>query len=162
MSAKSITLLPGFGVEGDAHAGKTVMHRSRVRVDPAQPNLRQVHLIHLELLDELIAKGFRVRPGAMGENITTSGLDLLSLSRGARLAIGDEAILEVTGLRSPCGQLNGYQEGLMAAVLGRDESGKLVQKAGIMAIVLRGGVVKAGDTIELVLPREPRQSLEPV
>ncbi len=158
----SIRLVAGLGVEGDAHAGETVKHRSRVARDPSQPNLRQVHLIHAELFDELAAKGFAVAPGALGENVTTSGVDLLALPRGTQLRIGDEAVVEVTGLRNPCAQIDGLQQGLMAAVLDRDEQGNLVRKAGIMGIVVSGGEVRAGDAIRVELPAGERVPLEPV
>jgi MOSC domain-containing protein YiiM len=157
-----ITLLQGLGVEGDAHAGVTVKHRSRVKVDPTQPNLRQVHLIHGELLDELVAGGFTVSAGTLGENITTRGVDLLSLPRGALLHIGDDAVLEVTGLRNPCAQLDAYEKGLTAATLGRDAAGELVRKAGIMAVVRTGGCVTSGDSIRLVLPPPHHEPLKPV
>ena len=157
-----ITLLTGLGVEGDAHMGVTVKHRSRVKQDPTQPNLRQVHLIHAELLEELQAKGFEVMPGQMGENITTSGLNLLDLPQHTQLFIGETAVVEVTGLRNPCVQLDGIQPGLMQAVLDRDEEGNLVRKAGIMSIVLQGGPIKVGDTIRVKLPEEPHLKLERV
>jgi MOSC domain-containing protein YiiM len=157
-----IHLLAGLGVAGDAHRGATVKHRSRVAKDPRQPNLRQVHLIHAELHDELRAAGFVVAPGEMGENVTTRGIDLLGLPTGTRLHLGATAVVEVTGLRNPCGQLNGLQPGLMAATLGRDERGALIRKAGIMGIVLVGGEVRPGDPIAVELPPGPRRSLEPV
>jgi hypothetical protein len=158
---ESIRLIAGVGVEGDVHAGKTVKHRSRVRRDPTQPNLRQVHLIHSELHDELRAEGFEVAAGEMGENVTTTGLDLLGLSRGTRLRLGDQAVVEVTGLRNPCVQLNGIQEGLMEATLERREDGSLIRKAGIMAIVVEGGEVGEGDEIAVEDP--PKHTpLEPV
>lgn len=156
----SIRLLAGLGVAGDAHAGKTVKHRSRVAKDPTQPNLRQVHLIHAELHDELNAAGFDVGAGQMGENITTRGIDLLSLPRGTRLKIGDMAAVEVTGLRNPCVQIDRFRRGMMKAVLGRDEQGNLVRKAGVMGIVLEGGDVKPGDTIRIELPSGPHRPLE--
>lgn len=156
----AIRLLAGLGVEGDAHQGVTVKHRSRVAQDPMQPNLRQVHLIHGELHDELVAKGFRVAPGVMGENITTRGLDLLALPRGTRLRIGAGAVVGVTGLRNPCKQLDDHQDGLMRAVLDRDAAGNLVRKAGIMGIVLEGGEVRAGDPIHVELPPPPHERLE--
>jgi MOSC domain-containing protein YiiM len=158
----SIRLLQGLGVEGDAHMGVTVKHRSRVAKDPTVPNLRQVHLIHAELLDELEAAGFRVAPGVMGENIATRGIDLLGLPTGTRLRLGGEALVEVTGLRNPCAQLNKIQPGLMNATLDRDAEGNLIRKAGIMGIVLAGGEVKRGDRIDVELPPEPRRKLEPV
>ena len=147
----SIRLLAGLGVEGDAHHGVTVKHRSRVARDPTQPNLRQVHLVHAELLEELAAAGFSVAPGDIGENILTRGIDLLALPRGTRLRLG-EALVEVTGLRNPCAQLDRFQPGLMAATLGRDEAGNLVRKAGIMAIVIEAGQVHPGDPIGIDLP----------
>lgn len=158
----AIRLVAGLGVEGDAHAGDTVKHRSRVAQDPTQPNLRQVHLIHGELHDELAAAGFRVAPGTMGENVTTRGLDLLSLPCGTLLRLGAQAVVEITGLRNPCRQLNNYQSGLTAAVLDRDEQGNLVRKAGVMSIVLAGGEVRPGDPIRVDLPPEPHRQLDRV
>ena len=155
-------LVPGLGVEGDAHAGATVRHRSRVARDPSQPNLRQVHLIHIELLDELVEAGFPVGPGVLGENVTTQGLDLLALPTGARLQLGDRAVVQVTGLRNPCAQLEGIASGLMAAVLDRDPEGGIVRRAGIMAVVVEGGEVHPGDEIRVQLPAAPPQPLEPV
>jgi len=158
----SIRLLAGLGVEGDAHMGETVKHRSRVRVDPTQPNLRQVHLIQSELFDELRQKGFSIHPGDVGENITTSGIDLLGLPSGAVLHVGDSAVVEITGLRNPCSQLDGFQKGLTAAVLDRDGAGNLIRKAGIMGIVREGGDVRPGDPIRVKLPAEPHRALERV
>jgi MOSC domain-containing protein YiiM len=157
-----IRLLKGLGVEGDAHSGTTVKHRSRVRKDPTQPNLRQVHLLHRELIDELNLAGFCLAPGAIGENILTQGIQLLRLPRGSRLHIGATAIIEITGLRDPCRQLNDYRPSLMATVLDRDEQGNLIRKAGIMGIVHSGGEVCAGDTIRVDLPEEPHQPLDRV
>lgn len=159
---ESIRLLCGLGVEGDAHLGVTVKHRSRVRRDPSQPNLRQVHLIHEELHEELRKAGFMVVPGQMGENVTTRGVDLLGLPAGTRLHLGDGAVVEVTGLRNPCVQLNSLQPGLMAATLERDEKGGLVRKTGVMSIVLADGEVRPGDPIRVELPPEPHRPLEPV
>ena len=159
---EGIRLLAGLGVQGDAHLGETVKHRSRVARDPTEPNLRQVHLIHGGLHDELRASGFDVSPGQMGENVTTRGVDLLGLPTGTRLHLGDEAVVEVTGLRNPCKQLDNFQPGLMAAVLDRDERGHLVRKAGIMGVVLAGGEVRPGDPIRVELPTGPHQPLEPV
>ena len=158
----SIRLLAGLGVEGDAHAGTTVKHRSRVRRDPTAPNLRQVHLLHAELHDELEAAGLAVSPGEMGENVTTRGIDLLGLPTGARVRIGDAAVVEVTGLRNPCVQLDRLQPGLMAATLGRDENGGLVRKAGVMGVVRSGGEVRPGDPVEVELPPGPHTPLEAV
>ena len=158
----SIRLLAGLGVEGDAHMGETVKHRFRVAQDPTQPNLRQVHLIHAELFTELRRAGFDVSPGQIGENIATLGIDLLSLPTGTRLHIGESAVVEVTGLRNPCSQLDTFQTGLMKAVLGCDENGNLIRKAGVMSIVLVGGEVKPGDSIVVELPPEPHKPLEVV
>lgn len=160
--APSIRLLVGLGVEGDAHCGETVKHRSRVRRDPSQPNLRQVHLIHAELHEALAREGFAVAPGAMGENVTTRGLDLLGLPTGARLHLGGEAVVEVTGLRNPCVQLDGLAPGLMAATLARDAAGRLVRKAGVMGVVVAGGEVAPRDPIRVELPAGPLRPLEPV
>jgi hypothetical protein len=157
-----IRLLVGLGVEGDAHAGTTVKHRSRVLKNPYEPNLRQVHLIHAELHDELRAAGFAVAVGQMGENITTRGIALLDLPTGARLRLGDEAIVEITGLRNPCTQLESIQRGLMAAVLDCDEQGNLIRKAGVMAVVIAGGVVRSDDAITVELPPAPHRPLQPV
>ena len=158
----SIRLLAGLGVEGDAHMGETMKHRSRVRQDPMQPNLRQVHLIHSELFNELHAGGVRVSAGDMGENITTQGIDLLGLPAGARLHIGASAVVAVTGLRNPCAQLDAFQPGLLAAVLDRDDQGNLIRKAGIMGIVVASGDVRPGDAIRVELPPEPHRPLERV
>ena len=157
-----IRLVAGLGVDGDAHSGETVKHRSRVARDPSQPNLRQVHLIHAELHDELRSGGFDVAAGDMGENVTTRGIDLLGVPVGTRLSLGATAVVEVTGLRNPCLQLDAFRPGLMRAVLDRDVAGNLVRKAGIMAVVLSGGEVNAGDAIEVELPPGPHGPLEPV
>ncbi|MEU0246094.1 MOSC domain-containing protein [Streptomyces sp. NPDC006235] len=158
----SIGLLAGLGVEGDVHAGVTVKHRSRIAQDPTQPNLRQVHLMHEELFEEVGEEGFKVAPGELGENITTRGVDLLGLPAGALLRIGDTAVLEVTGLRNPCLQIDLFQDGLLKRVVGRDEAGNVVRKAGIMSVVRQGGVVRPGDAIAVELPAEPHRPLERV
>jgi MOSC domain-containing protein YiiM len=149
-------------VEGDAHAGTTVKHRSRVRADPTQPNLRQVHLIHGELHDELHELGFEVDPGQLGENITTRGLDLLDLPRGTRLHLGDDAVVEVTGLRNPCAQINTFRPGMLKAVTPRDADGNVMRRAGVMSIVVTGGAVRAGDRSRVTRPPQPWQALERV
>ncbi|MGW1955740.1 MOSC domain-containing protein [Streptomyces sp. NPDC001920] len=159
---ESITLVAGFGVEGDVHAGERVKHRFRVRQDPSQPNLRQVHLMHAELFDEVRAAGFEVAAGELGENVTTRGLDLLGLPTGTRLRLGDEAVVEVTGLRNPCAQIDGFQKGLMRQVVGRDAEGGVRFKAGIMSVVVEGGVVRAGDPVRVELPDGPHRPLEVV
>jgi len=161
-NALSIRLLAGLGVDGDAHAGVTVKHRSRVRRDPSQPNLRQVHLVHAELFDELREKGFVVVPGDIGENVTTRGIDLLALPTGTKLRLGDSATVEITGLRNPCVQLDTFQKGLMAATLDKDSDGNLVRKAGVMGVVLEGGEVRPGDAIAVELPASPHRPLQPV
>lgn len=161
-AAASIRLIAGLGVEGDAHAGATVKHRARVRRDPSQPNLRQVHLIHAELLEELRRAGFDLVPGEMGENVTTRGIDLLALPQGALLRLGERAVIEVKGLRNPCYQLDGLRPGLMQATLDRDAAGNLIRKAGIMAVVIEAGEVRPGDAIEVTLPAAPHRALAPV
>jgi MOSC domain-containing protein YiiM len=158
----TIKLLAGLGVEGDTHAGVTVQHRSRVARDPSQPNLRQVHLLHAELFEELVRGGFTVRPGDLGENITTRGVDLLALPAGTRLHLGREAVVEITGLRNPCSQIDRFQQGLMAAVLDRDSNGRLIRKAGVMGVVLVGGEVRADAAIRTALPPAPHRPLVPV
>jgi MOSC domain-containing protein YiiM len=158
----ALTLLAGLGVASDAHKGATVKHRSRVAADPTQPNLRQVHIIHAELFHELKAKGFEVAPADLGENITTTGLDLLSLPRHTLLAIGAQVLLEVTGLRNPCAQIERFQTGLLAAVLDRGPNGEVIRKAGIMTVVRAGGVIRPGDAIAVNLPAPPHLPLERV
>lgn len=161
-SHASIRLIAGFGVDGDAHSGATVQHRSRVAVDPSQPNLRQVHLIHAELFEALRCKGFDITPGVIGENITTDGVDLLALGTGSVLRLGREARIEITGLRNPCNQLDGIQVGLMQAVLERDASGGLIRKAGVMGVVLTSGDVRPGDKIEAEFNPPGLAQLRPV
>lgn len=158
----TIRLIAGQGVEGDAHCGVTVKHRSRVARDPTQPNLRQVHLLQAELFDALATAGFKIAPGDLGENLTTRGLDLLSLPVGTRLALGEEAVVEITGLRNPCHQIDGFRPGLLKQVLDRAPDGSLVRKAGIMGIVIAGGEVRAGDAIAVTLPALPHRRLERV
>jgi MOSC domain-containing protein YiiM len=157
-----IRLLAGQGIDGDAHCGATVKHRSRWRRDPTQPNIRQIHLLHAELFEELAQKGFAVTPGLMGENVTTRGVNLLGLPRGAILRLGHEAVVQVTGLRNPCYQLDQLQQGLMAACLERAAEGDPIRKAGIMSIVLEGGQVRAGDAVAIELPAMPYEALQPV
>lgn len=158
----AIVLRAGLGVEGDAHSGATVQHRSRVRRDPTAPNLRQVHLVAAELLDELAGRGFVVEPGAIGENVTTRGVDLLGLGTGTVLRLGDDALVAVTGLRNPCVQLDRFRPGLQRAVLDRDAEGNLIRRAGVMAVVLHDGVVRPGDPIEVAPPPGPARPLLPV
>ncbi|MEG8278203.1 MOSC domain-containing protein [Streptomyces sp. AHA2] len=158
----SIRLLAGLGVEGDVHAGETVRHRSRMAQDRTRPNLRQVHLMHEELFDEVGEAGFDVAPGDLGENITTRGVDLLSLPTGTLLRIGGDAVLEVTGLRNPCLQIDAFRAGLLKHVVGRDQQGRVVRRAGIMSVVREGGVVRPGDPIGVELPAEPFRPLERV
>jgi MOSC domain-containing protein YiiM len=161
-TAESIRLVEGLGVDGDAHQGRTVKHRSRIARFGDTPNLRQVHLIHAELFDELRDAGFAVSPGQMGENVTTREVDLLGLPTGTRLHLGDKAIVEVTGLRNPFRQLDQLQSGLMAATLARDAAGNLIRKAGIMGIVVVGGDIREGDPIRVELPAPPHEPLAPV
>jgi hypothetical protein len=155
-----IDLVEGLGVAGDAHCGARVQHRSRVAIDPTQPNLRQVHLIHSELFSELAAQGFNVLPGQLGENLTTNGINLLGLPQGTRLHVGASAVIEVTGLRSPCYQIDQFQQGLTKALVSRNGDGRVVRKAGIMSIVLASGEVRPGDSIQVDLPAPPHRLLE--
>ena len=159
---EGIHLVAGLGVDGDAHQGERVQHRSRVARDPTQPNLRQVHLIHIELYKELEADGFNLNPGNLGENITTRGINLLALPTGTILQLGSSAVVEVTGLRNPCRQLDHFLPGLMTAVLARDRDGGLIRKAGIMGIVLASGTVVPDDSIALTLPLQPHRPLSSV
>lgn len=161
-SCDSLIFLEGLGIEGDAHCGVTVKHRSRVKADPTLPNLRQVHLLHSELLSELSAQGFKVEAGTIGENVLTEGIDLLSLPKNALLELGADVVLRVTGLRNPCVQLDNYQKGLTQAVLGVDSNGDVLRKAGIMTVVVKGGTVHLSDLITVKLPRKPYEKLERV
>ncbi|WP_313813906.1 MOSC domain-containing protein [Glutamicibacter sp.] len=161
-TVSEIKLLEGLGVAGDAHAGTTVQHRSRVKADPSQPNLRQIHLIHQELFDWLTQKGYSVKPGELGENVTTTGIDLLGLPKGTLLELGPESVVEVTGLRNPCSQIDSFQHGLLKHLVGYDESGELVRRAGIMGIIHHGGTVKPGDKIGIVIPKGKHETLERV
>jgi len=153
-----VVLVEGVGVAGDAHAGVTVQHRSRVAADPSQPNVRQVHLVHAELFDLLREAGHDVAPGDLGENVTTRGIDLLGLPVGTRLTIGG-AVVTVTGLRNPCQQINDFQPGLLKQVLRRGDDGEVERLAGVMGIVSRGGTVRPGDTIAVELPAPPHLPL---
>ena len=162
ISVPAIELVAGHGVRGDAHFGVTVKHRSRVAKDPTQPNLRQVHLLHAELFAAVAACGLELRPGDMGENRTTRGIDLLALGTGTRLKIGTTAVIEITGLRNPCSQIEKFQSGLLAAVLDRSADSVLIRKAGVMGIVLQGGFVQAGNAIDVVHVPDEHQALVPV
>lgn len=158
----NIRLLTGLGVEGDGHMGATVQHRYDRRRDPTRPNLRQVHLIGSELFDELRGQGFALAPGDLGENITTAGIDLAALPRGTRLHLGASAVIELTGLREPCTLMDKFQPGLKAATLARDAAGRLIYKAGVMAVVSADGEVAPGDSIGVALPDGPHEALAPV
>lgn len=159
---QQIELIANSGVAGDVHAGATVKHRSRMAANPGQPNLRQVHLIHAELLDQLNAEGFALSPGQLGENITTHGIDLLALPRGTVLAAGSGARLVVTGLRNPCGQIEAFRPGLLARLARKHSENSIERLAGIMAVVQRGGTIGKGDRIEVILPPLPHEALQPV
>lgn len=155
-----ITLQAGLGVVGDAHAGATVQHRSRVAKDPGQPNLRQVHLMHQELFEELRERGFDLHSADLGENITTVGVDLLALPRGTTLRVGDTAQIEVTGLRNPCQQINGLMPGLLKEVLHRNADGSIDRRTGVMGVVITGGDIRPNDPIQVTLPNVPHEPLE--
>lgn len=173
-----IRLVAGVGVVGDAHAGTLIQHRSRVRRDPDQPNLRQVHLLHAELFDEARAMGYQLAAGDLGENILTAGVDLLALPTGTLLHLGD-AVLRLTGLRNPCAQINQFRPGLMKVVLTTEDgtpreepapataspharTTRVVRKAGVMAVVEQGGKIRPGQPISVRLPTDPQMPLEPV
>ncbi|RUR00942.1 MOSC domain-containing protein [Labedella endophytica] len=160
--AEEVLLVEGIGIEGDAHAGETVQHLSRKRWHKDEPNLRQVHLIHRELFDELATEGFEVGAGDLGENVTTEGVDLLGLPRGTVLHLGDEAAVEITGLRNPCVQIDRFQQGLLKAVVRTDEDGAVERRTGVMAVVRAGGTVRPGDTLRIELPAQPHESLTTV
>jgi MOSC domain-containing protein YiiM len=161
-SARAVRLRTGLGVEGDAHFGATVQHLSRIARDPTAPNLRQVHLLQSELLDDLVRRGFAVAPGDVGENVTTRGFDLVALPTGARLRLGPDALIEVTGLRNPCRQLDRFRRGLQRAVLDRGPDGELIRRAGVMAIVVSDGTVREGDPVAVTMPDGPHRPLVPV
>jgi hypothetical protein len=155
-----IQLIAGVGVDGDVHAGATVKHRSRTRRDATKPNLRQVHLMHAELHDELAGAGFAVAAGDLGENVTTRGIDLLSLPVATRLQLGERAVVEVTGLRNPCRQIDDFQPGLLKKVLEREDEGGVVYRVGVMSVVVNAGAVRPGDEIHVILPPKPHHPLE--
>lgn len=161
-TCEQITLLEGLGVQGDAHAGVTVQHLSRMARDPSGPNLRQVHLLHRELFDEARDKGFELAPGDLGENVLTHGLNLLGLPRDTLLHIGSQAVVRVTGLRNPCAKIDDFRNGLLKVAVGRDEDEQVVLKAGIMGVVKTGGIIRPGDPINVELPAQPHQGLERV
>ncbi len=161
-SVDQVELIAGVGVAGDAHAGAQVKHRSRVAADPTQPNLRQVHLMHTEIFDRVATNGFSVGPGDLGENITSSGIDLLGLPVGTTLAIGPDALITLTGLRNPCGQINGFSEGLLAELVYRNDDGATVRLGGVMGVAVRGGTIRPDDAIAVGLPPEPHHALERV
>jgi len=154
----AIRLIENFGVEGDAHAGATDQHLYHIRRFGQHPNLRQVHLIQAELLDEVAGKGHAVCPGELGENISTRHVDLLGLPTGTRLRLGSEAVIELTGLRNPCHQIEDFQPGLLKHLVEKKPTG-LVRRAGVMSVVLQGGDVRPGDAIEIELPPLPHEPL---
>lgn len=157
---EKINLITMHGVEGDAHAGKYVKHRFRVKKDPNQLNFRQVHLMTSELLEELRGAGHHVKPGELGENITTVGIDLTNLPKGTILKIGSEAEVEITGLREPCKQIEDFQDGLLKKVISKNKSGKFDVKTGVMSIVTRGGTVRPKDKIQVIYPNQPHAELK--
>jgi len=158
----AVTLIEGLGIEGDSHFGATVQHIYDARRDPARPNARQVHLIQAELLDEVNAKGFRVQPGDLGENVSTRGIDLLCLPARTRLTLGPDAVIELTGLRNPCFQIDKFQKGLLAVVNNKAPGGGTIRRAGVMSVVLQGGVVRPDDSITVELPAGPHEKLAPI
>jgi MOSC domain-containing protein YiiM len=157
---KRIRLLVGLGVEGDSHAGTTVQHLSRLKTRGDEPNLRQVHVIAEELFEELASQGYEISPGDLGENVTTRGIDLLSLPRGTRLRLGPDAVIELTGLRNPCVQIDRFRSGLLKQVVSRDEEGHIVRRAGVMSVVLEGGEITPSDAVEVELPAGEHVALD--
>ncbi|MEH6452863.1 MAG: MOSC domain-containing protein [Psychromonas sp.] len=160
LNQASINLIEGIGVQGDAHAGKSIKHIYLAKKDPSRPNIRQIHLIQSELFEELAEQGFDVEAGQLGENVTTQGLDLLSLPTGTQLKIGENAVIELTALRNPCVQIHNFKKGLLKAVMGKDDDGKVVRKVGVMGIVAAGGEVKPNDVIEVIFPEQPHSPLQ--
>lgn len=158
---ESIELVEDLGVRGDAHAGTLVQHRSRVRRDPNQPNLRQVHLLQSDWLREAREAGHDVVPGSMGENVLTDGIDLLSLPEGTRLLLGD-ALVRITGLRNPCRQINDFSPGLLQLAVRRVDGVAIERRTGVMSVVERGGTVREGAPIRVELPDGPHSPLKPV
>jgi MOSC domain-containing protein YiiM len=152
----SIALVAGLGVEGDAHFGSLVRHRYLARRNPRAPNIRQVHLIPVELFDELQAVGYDVAPGDLGENIVTAGLDLESLPLDTELRICSAAV-RLTGLRTPCVLIDRFSAGLKTRLVA-DGPGPPF-RAGVMGVVTVGGVVLPGDRIRTVFPAAPRLEL---
>ena len=154
-----ITLIKGVGVRGDTHSGVTVQHLFAVEQDPRQPNLRQVHLLQQEFLDQARDQGYELTPGDLGENILTDDLDLVGLWQDTLLHIGSQAVVRVSGLRNPCAQIDSFRPGLLQVAVRRDLKGDVVRKAGIMGVVTTGGVVHPGDEIEVEWPAQPHRRL---
>lgn len=161
-TVEEVVLVAGVGIEGDAHAGATVQHVSRKKKDADRPNLRQVHLVSAELHEELVADGFDLDHGGFGENLVTRGIALGDLPVGTTLALGDDAIIVLTGLRDPCAQIDRHREGLRAAVAFDPGEGPKLFRDGAMAMVVRGGVVRTGDPIGVALPPEPHHPMRKV
>jgi len=154
-AVSEVELIAGLGIQGDTHQGTSVQHRSRIAIDPSRPNLRQVHLLGSELFQDVAKRGYTVGPGDLGENITTIGIDLLALPTGTTLRLGSDCLISITGLRNPCQQINDFRDGLLSEMLERNDDGTLVKKAGVMAVVIRSGVVRPGDSIDDSLPPLP-------
>ncbi|SRR6266446_5986019 len=148
----AVHLIENWGVEGDYHAGSLVRHRYLAKKDPTRPNMRQVLLMDAAVFAELAQNDIHIGPGMMGENITIEGMAMMQLAVGTRLAIGS-AIVEVTERRSPCYQLNGIDPRLLKAVA-RKQDGQAIFKAGIMAQILQGGWVRAGDLVKVLSPAD--------
>lgn len=157
---ESINLIEGFGVEGDVHAGKKIKHTFLAKEDPDRKNIRQIHLIAAELFTELKGKGFNVDPGQLGENITTEGIDLLSLPTGTLLHIGNGAVIELTALRQPCIQIDEFQQGLLKEVVYKDSGGNIIRKVGVMGVILVSGAVSPNDEIIVETPDKPHHKLD--
>jgi len=155
IARQSVRLVEGHGIEGDAHAGRFVKHRYQAKKEPLTPNRRQVHLIQSELFEEMRGFGFIIEPGDLGENVTTVGIDLLALPLGAQLHLGESAVVELTGLRMPCGLIDKFQTGLKRSMIVRTPRG-VTFRAGVLGIVTSSGDVRPGDLVRAELPASRR------
>jgi MOSC domain-containing protein YiiM len=153
----AITLVEDHGVEGDVHAGRVIQHRYLAKKMPVMPNNRQVHLIASELFTELGLSGFNVSPGELGENITTAGLDLTNLPLGTRLRLGSSAVVEITGLRTPCSLIDRFQKGLKRAMIMKHEQPRF--RCGVLGVAKATGKIAPGDPIIVELPSFSLQPL---
>lgn len=162
-----ITLIANHGVKGDCHAGKTTQHRSSLQVHPPTPNLRQVHLIAIENLKKIashlttVDSAALLTPGALGQNITLEGIDLLNLPTGTELHFVSDGgsqsgpVLVLTGVRDPGPQIERFQAGLKERFIVRDAERRVVGRlVGVMSVVQCGGEVRSGMGVRVVYPVE--------